>query len=83
MIVDDFQRVLINIPLPVESYLPLVGPRPGELAGGDRIAATGLLGVPGPSDPTEVRDEIAVLRLETAGDIRILSRGGKDRKEDR
>jgi len=74
MIVDDIKRVYIDTPIPVDAYLPIVGPILPGLKTGDRVAVTGLVSRPEPGDPPQVAQEKTILRIHEAGQIRLLER---------
>jgi len=64
MLIDDFQRVTVNMPIPSDSYVPLVGTLPKGLQNGARIRMRqGILDRPSAKDPAYVRGEPTVLRL--------------------
>ena len=44
MIVDDIRRVLVDMVMPPDSYVPIVGPRPKGVKSGDRISLKGETG---------------------------------------
>ena len=64
MIVDDIERVLVDMVMPPDSYVPIVGPPPKGVKSGDRISLKGAkLDKASGSDPISVRNEPTVLRL--------------------
>jgi hypothetical protein len=63
MIVDDIQRVLVDMVMPPDSYVPIVGPPPKGVKSGDRISLKAKLERPARSDPASVQRESTVLRL--------------------
>jgi hypothetical protein len=64
MVVDDIRRVSIDMVMPPDSYVPIVGPPPKGVKSGDRISLKGVkLDKPSGSDPVSVRNESTVLRL--------------------
>lgn len=74
MIVDDMERVEINLPLPKESYIPIVGQRPAGLKWGDCVSVTGVLRKPKPSDPKSVREESVIIELQKMGKIEFAAK---------
>ncbi len=72
MIVDDMERVEVNLPLPPGSFVPLAGPRPAGLVWGDRVKATGLLRRPAPGDPPHLAGLSAVLQIEKSEHLSVL-----------
>lgn len=71
MIVDNMERVEVNLPLPKESYIPLVGQRPAGLKWGDYVSVTGILRKPRDTDPKSVRQESIVIQLEKMGKVEL------------
>ncbi|GAB4373142.1 MAG: hypothetical protein Kow00128_22520 [Deltaproteobacteria bacterium] len=43
MVIDDFKRVLVDTPIPPDSYIPIAGPKPRGLKNGDRVKIRGML----------------------------------------
>jgi len=74
MIVDDMERVEINLPLPKESYIPIVGQRPAGLKWGDYVSVTGVLRKPKPADPKSVREESVVIELQKMGKVEFAAK---------
>jgi hypothetical protein len=73
MILDDFQRALVDMVMPTDSYVPLVGTLPKGVKNGDRISIKrGKLDRPSSSDHASVRGEQTVLRLGTDATIAVL-----------
>lgn len=65
MVIDDITRTYVNLPLPTDSYVPLVGARPAGIKSGDKIKVTGLLRRPAPGDPNYVIGESAIIAGRT------------------
>jgi hypothetical protein len=63
MIVDDIERVLVDMVMPPDSYIPIVGAPPRGVKNGDRISLKARLDRPTPADPASVRRESTVIRL--------------------
>jgi len=76
MIVDDFQRVYMNMMMPPESYMAIVGPRPAGLKWGDKIVVTGTLSKPTAADLRYVQVESVIIRLMNPQNLKILKPGG-------
>lgn len=74
MIVDKYELVLIDIPLPTESYVPIVGKTPPGVSSGDEISITGLMIRPTVAEPKYAQKEKLVLKLEDANKVKILSK---------
>jgi len=73
MILDDINRVNMDMIIPPEAYVPLVGPKPTGLKWGDKIEATGILRKPTSADPANVRSAGLVLTLQSAQSIKRVS----------
>jgi hypothetical protein len=74
MIVDDMERIEINLPLPKESYIPIVGQKPAGLKWGDYVSVTGILRKPKPTDPRFVHQESVIIELEKMGKVEFGAR---------
>ncbi|MEJ2367331.1 MAG: hypothetical protein P8Z49_03015 [Acidobacteriota bacterium] len=72
MILDDINRAYIDVLMPKESYLPILGPVPDHLKTGDRVAVTGMIDRPGPADSLDLASEKIVIRISDGRDIHIL-----------
>ncbi len=67
MVVDDIRRVMVDLVLPPDSYVPIVGPRPKGVKNGDRISLKRVkLDKPTKADAAFLHRERTVARL--AGD---------------
>lgn len=73
MLLDDINRVKMDMIIPPEAYVPIVGPKPTGLKWGDTIEAKGTLRKPRAGDPASVRQEGVVLSLANAQSIRKVS----------
>ena len=62
MIVDDFSRVGVNMVMPPESYIPVIGTPIANAKSGDRVRVTGLLARPSAGDPKYVQGQSAILK---------------------
>jgi len=72
MVIDDIRRVYVDTPLPPDSYVPIVGPKPSGLKMGDKISITGTLLKPTPKDHPSVQKESVVIRIEKMEELKIL-----------
>ncbi len=72
MLVDDMERVAINLPLPPGSFVPLVGARPAGLKWGDQVRARGLLRKPAPADSPKLSGTPAVLQIEREAHLSVV-----------
>ncbi len=72
MIVDDIERVEVNLPLPPGCFVPLTGARPQGLKWGDRVKAQGFLRRPGRDDHPSLAGSSAVLQIEKAEHLSVL-----------
>jgi len=72
MVIDDIDRVALDMPLPDESFVPVVGTVPATLKSGDRVSISGTLFRPTNNDPVGVRGETTALRIVNAGQIKVL-----------
>jgi hypothetical protein len=72
MVIDDMERVKIDMVLPPDSYVPIVGPRPVGLRAGDKITVQGTIQRPTAQDPQSVRRESLVIRVAAAQSISRL-----------
>ena len=72
MVLDNIDRAYLDLPIPDEAYVPIVGPRPVGVKWGDAIEVTGTLKKPGPDDPPEVQRESAVIKTSQAADLKIV-----------
>jgi hypothetical protein len=72
MIVDDMERVAVNLPLPPGCFVPITGPRPQGLKWGDRVKAQGILRRPGQGDHPSLAASAAVLQIERAEHLSVL-----------
>ncbi|MGQ9510169.1 MAG: hypothetical protein ACUVTN_12385, partial [Thermodesulfobacteriota bacterium] len=72
MVIDDIKRVYVDTPLPPDSYVPIVGPKPAGLKSGDKISLTGMLLKPTPQDHPSVQREPVILRIERLEQLKIL-----------
>ncbi|MEO0228314.1 MAG: hypothetical protein ABIL70_09735 [candidate division WOR-3 bacterium] len=73
MVIDDIKRVYVDTPLPPESYIPIVGPKPMGLKVGDKISITGTLLKPTPQDHPSVQGESVIIRIEKLEQLKILT----------
>lgn len=64
MVIDDINRVYVDTPLPPDSYVPIVGPKPAGLKMGDKISLTGTLLKPTSLNHPSVQREPVILRIE-------------------
>jgi hypothetical protein len=74
MVIDDFDLVLMDMKIPKEAYVPLVGPVPAGLKSGAEISVTGRLIRPAAADPVWMRKETLILKIEKSDQIRIISK---------
>jgi hypothetical protein len=72
MVIDDIKRVYVDTPLPPESYVPIVGPKPAGLKLGDKVSLTGTLLKPTPQDHPSIQREPVILRIERLEQLKIL-----------
>jgi hypothetical protein len=72
MVIDDIKRVYVDTPLPPESYVPVVGPKPAGLKLGDKVSLTGTLLKPTPQDHPSVQREPVIIRIERLEQLKIL-----------
>jgi len=72
MVIDNIERIKIDMVLPPDSYVPIVGPRPTGLRTGDKITVQGTLERPTAQDPAAVRRESLVIRVAAAQSISRL-----------
>jgi len=72
MVVDKFDRVLLDMPLPREAYVPIVGPVPTGLKSGARISVTGTLRQPTAGSPTAVQREPSYVSVSNSNQITVL-----------
>lgn len=72
MIVDDMERVAVNLPLPPGCFVPITGPRPQGLKWGDHVKARGMLRRPGQGDHPSLATSPAVLEIERADHLSVL-----------
>lgn len=63
MLLDDINRVQVDMMLPPDSYVPLVGPKLQGVKSGDRIALTATLRKAGASAPAWLKREPAFLEI--------------------
>ncbi len=61
MLVDDYNRVALNLPLPPDSYQLLVGRLPTTVRSGDLVQLRVQVRRPAPGDPPHTQDASAVL----------------------
>lgn len=76
MILDSMERVRVNLVIPDDAYIPIVGKVPSTLKMGDKISVKGVLTRPTASDPKWARGESAVIRLSSESDIKVISKTG-------
>ena len=74
MIVDSMERIHVNLPIPDDAYIPIVGKIPTSLRSGDRITITGTLVKARATDPKWALEEPAVIRLAVESDVKVISR---------
>lgn len=72
MVIDDIKRVYVDTPLPPESYLPIVGPKPSGLKLGDKISITGMLLKPTAQEHPSVQGESVIIRIERLEQLKVL-----------
>ena len=72
MVIDDINRVALDLPLPDESFVPVVGAVPATLKSGDRVSLSGTLFRPTNNDQVGVRGETTAIRIQNAGQIKVL-----------
>jgi hypothetical protein len=72
MVIDNIERVKIDMMLPPDSYVPIVGPLPSGLRSGDRIVIQGTIQRPTAQDPAGVRRESLIIKVAAAKDISRL-----------
>lgn len=80
MIIDDFNRVKMDMPLPQGSYVPVTGNISATLRSGDRVSASGTLIKPSSAEPVHLRREPSALRVTNPAQLRTipnLSLGGR------
>jgi hypothetical protein len=73
MVIDNIQRVYVDMALPVDSYVPIVGPVPGTLRSGDRITVEGTILRPTAHDPLSVRHESVIIKFNAAQSVSRLT----------
>jgi hypothetical protein len=73
MILDDMDRVRSKMPLPPESYVPLVGGVSGNVQNGDKISVAGTLFKPGSGDEESIRGEPAAVRIGAASGVKLVN----------
>jgi hypothetical protein len=71
MILDKFERVQVDMMLPEDSYVPIVGPVPAGLKWGSRIKIEGKVLRPTSQDPPTVRQESVILKVESPQKIKV------------
>jgi hypothetical protein len=76
MVIDDIERVKVDMMLPEDSYVPIVGPLPAGLRSGERISIEGTILRPTNQDPTTVRRESLVIKVSAAQKVTILKLPG-------
>jgi hypothetical protein len=73
MIVDDIRRVLVNMVMPPDSYVPIIGPRPKGVKNGDRISMKmAKLDRPTPADHKAFQREGTIVRVANDTLVTIL-----------
>ena len=72
LVVDDFKRVFLNKPMPQDSYVPIIGPKPVGIRWGDHISITGLFVKPTNVDPQTVQKESVIIKVPSSEFIKIL-----------
>jgi len=72
MVIDDIDRVKLNLPLPDESFVPVVGAIPANLQSGDRVSISGKLFHPTIADPISIRGERTAVRISDATTVKVL-----------
>ncbi len=74
MLIDNFQRVHLDMELPPESFILLSGPRPTGVKSGDLIKIQGTLKQPGGQDPAWMQDQLIILEPSTTAQPTMLRR---------
>jgi hypothetical protein len=72
MVIDDFERVKMDMRLPPDSYVPIIGPVPAGLSSGDKISVQGTIQRPTVQDPLAVRRESLFIKVSAAQNISRL-----------
>jgi len=72
MVIDDIKRTMIDMMLPRDSYVPIVGPLPPGLRSGDKIVIQGTIQKPTAQDPLDVRRESLIIKVAAPGNITRL-----------
>ena len=72
MVVQDMDTVRMDKPMPPDSYVPIVGPRPTGLAWGAKIRIQGQIQRPTSGDPHVVQGQSLILRISGADKIQVV-----------
>jgi hypothetical protein len=72
MVIDNIRRVEMDMRLPPNSYVPIVGPVPAGLRSGDKITVLGTIQQPTSRDPQAVRRESLFIKVAVAQNINRL-----------
>jgi len=72
MVLDNIERVKLDMMLPPDSYVPIVGPVPTGLRSGDRISVQGTIQRPTTQDPRTVQRESLIIKITSAQKITTL-----------
>lgn len=72
MVVDSMETVRMDKVMPLDKYVPIVGPRPTGLEWGARIKVKGRVQRPTAGDPLGVQGQSVILRVSGAAQIQVL-----------
>lgn len=72
MVVDDLDRLRLDMVLPEEAYVPIAGKVPATLRRGDRVRVTGTL-VSGSAASGRLAREATALRLDNTSQLQVLT----------
>jgi hypothetical protein len=74
MIIDDFNRVVVDMKIPKNTYIPVVGPVPPAVKSGFEVSVTGLVARPSAADPRWAQKETLILKIESPSQMQIVTK---------
>lgn len=74
MVIDDFNRVKMDMPLPQGSYVPVTGSIPTAVRSGDKVSVSGTLIRPSAAEPMHLRQEPSALRVTNPVQFRTIQK---------
>ena len=72
MVVDNMNTVRMDLPMPPDKYVPIVGPTPRGMKWGTKVKIRGQVQRPKAGDPAGVQGQSLILRVSGADQIQVV-----------